>query len=270
MLLKRIFDFYIQSSLHVAFSAFALVQITCEFLLLPHNSVASFVFFGTVVGYNFVKYDALARTSQGFLKRRIKHIALLSFVAFLFCGYAFFQLSLLGKWAAIAILCITLLYTLPFFPNRKNARNWKGIKIYIVTLSWVGATVLLPVANAGSSLTVEVLFLCVQRFLLVFVLVLIFEIIDLKYDDPHLQTVPQKIGVKATKYLGYSLLFLLCGLEVFMAIEQAVFRFLLLKMILVCITGAFLFYAHESRNRYYSAFWVESIPSVWWIIVILC
>jgi hypothetical protein len=33
-----------------------------------------------------------------------------------------------------------------------------------------------------------------------------FEILDLTTDDPHLQTVPQRIGVKKTKIVGLSLL----------------------------------------------------------------
>jgi hypothetical protein len=45
-----------------------------------------------------------------------------------------------------------------------------------------------------------------QRFILVFVLILVFEILDLTTDDPHLQTVTTAIGVKKTKIVGLSLL----------------------------------------------------------------
>jgi hypothetical protein len=43
-------------------------------------------------------------------------------------------------------------------------------------------------------------------FYLGFCLDSFFEILDLTTDDPHLQTVPQRIGVKKTKIVGLSLL----------------------------------------------------------------
>ena len=55
-LFRVLFNFYIKGSIHVAFSVFALVQITGYVLQLPEiNSVALFSFFGTIVGYNFIK-----------------------------------------------------------------------------------------------------------------------------------------------------------------------------------------------------------------------
>jgi hypothetical protein len=39
-------------------------------------------------------------------------------------------------------------------------------------------------------------------------LILIFEIVDLKWDDPHLKTVPQQIGVPQTKRVGVVLMVL--------------------------------------------------------------
>ena len=55
----------------------------------------------------------------------------------------------------------------------------------------------------------DVFLMAVQRFLLIFSMVLVFDIVDVKQDDIHLQTVPQKIGVEPTKKLGYVLLLLL-------------------------------------------------------------
>mgnify|MGYP006866444833 CR=1 FL=1 len=74
MVLKKILDFYINSSLHVALSAFALVSMTQFFFNIDDGlSVAYFAFFGTVVGYNFVKYDALARLNKNQIKNKTKN-----------------------------------------------------------------------------------------------------------------------------------------------------------------------------------------------------
>jgi hypothetical protein len=155
-------------------------------------SVAFFAFFGTVVGYNFVKYDAIARLNKTEIKKELKAIVFLSFISLLACFYFFLQLSWESKLSAFIFFGLTLLYTLPFFPNKQNARNWKGVKIYIVGITWVGVTVILPLVEAEIPFTMDVLLMAFQRFLLVFSIVLVFDIVDVKHDDIHLQTVPQK------------------------------------------------------------------------------
>jgi hypothetical protein len=166
---------------------------------------------------------------------------------------------------------ITLLYTLPFFPNRKNARNWAGIKIYIVALCWVGVTLVLPIINAGIPITTDFYLKCMQRFLLIFVLILIFEIIDLQNDDPHLKTVPQQIGVKQTKILGFVLLLIFCSLEVFNVYSndniKIQFIDLPLQMIVAVVIAIFLAFSNEFRSKYYTSFWVESIPIIWYLLL---
>ena len=193
VVLKKILDFYINSSLHVALSAFALVSMTQYFFGVDGDfSVAFFAFFGTVVGYNFVKYDAIARLNKTEIKKELKAIVFLSFISLLACFYFFLQLSWESKLSAFIFFGLTLLYTLPFFPNKQNARNWKGVKIYIVGITWVGVTVILPLVEAEIPFTMDVLLMAFQRFLLVFSIVLVFDIVDVKHDDIHLQTVPQK------------------------------------------------------------------------------
>ena len=175
---------------------------------------------------------------------------------------------------AVAFLVLTLLYTLPFFPNKKNARNWAGVKIYIVALCWVGVTLVLPIVDAGISITSDFYLKCVQRFILVFVLILIFEIIDLANDDPHLKTVPQQIGVKRTKFLGYVLLIIFCGLEIsnsntdFNINFQSSVLQLILIFVVANVIGLFLFFVNEKRSKYYTSFWVESVPIFWWILLL--
>jgi hypothetical protein len=273
-ILKTILDFYIHSSIHVALSVFALVQMTdLVFGITSNGSVAYFAFFGTVVGYNFVKYDALVRSKKIQMRNSLKLILLFSVFSFIAVGFFFFQLQRITQMVSVAVLVITLLYTLPFFPNRKNARNWAGVKIYIVALCWVGVTVVLPIIDAEIAITSDFYIKSVQRFILVFVLILIFEIIDLKKDDPYLKTMPQQIGVGRTKYLGYILLLLFCGLEfldykVNDDFKTSFFSFPL-QFIVAAIVALFLYFVNENRSKYYTSFWVESIPILWWLMVVL-
>ena len=265
---KLIFNFYINSSIHVALSCYALVRMTHYMFHIPDDdSVANFAFFGTIVGYNFVKYDALARAKKIQMRKELKVIVLFSLCSVILVGYYFFQLERVTQIVAIAFLSITLLYTLPFFPNKKNARNWAGVKIYIVALCWVGVTLGLPILDSGILITSDFCLKCVQRFILIFVLILIFEIIDLANDDPHLKTVPQQIGVKRTKILGILLLIPFYFLEFFKRNLDE--NQLIVNLILVLMIALFLIFANEKRSKYYTSFCVESIPIVWWLLLLL-
>ncbi len=263
--LKQLLDFYINSSIHVALSCFALVKVTYLMLNITNdNSVAFFAFFGTIVGYNFVKFDALARANKNKMRSQLKAITLISFAALLLVIFYFFKLQFTTKISATFFLVLTILYTLPFFPNTKNARNWAGLKIYIVAICWVGVTVMLPILNSEISFQNFFYIIALQRFLLIFSIILIFEIIDLKTDDPHLKTVPQQIGVKRTKILGFVLLMVFCGLGFFNSNFQ--FLELLLNFVIAIVIAIFLVFSNENRSKYYTSFWVESVPILWWLI----
>lgn len=264
---KLVLDFYINSSIHVALSCYALVKMTQHMFHIPYEEpVANFAFFGTVVGYNFVKYDALARSKKNNIRKELKMIILLSIISLVFVTYYFFQLQRITQIIAITFLSVTLLYTLPFFPNRKNARNWAGVKIYIVSLCWVGVTLALPIVNAEIDITADFFLKCLQRFILIFVLILVFEILDLAKDDPHLQTVPQQIGVKKTKILGWVLMVVFYFLELFKSnFDQ---KQLVVNFVLVVLLSLFLLFASHKKSKYYTSFWVEAVPIFWWLMVV--
>jgi len=270
--LKQLLDFYINSSIHVALSCFALVNITNLMLNITNdNSVAWFGFFGTIVGYNFVKFDALARANKNKMRSKLKAITAFSFAALLLVIFYFFKLQYTTKISATLFLVLTILYTLPFFPNTKNARNWAGLKIYIVAICWVGVTVMLPILNSEIPFQDSFYIITLQRFFLIFPLILIFEIIDLKTDDTHLKTVPQQIGIKNTKILGFVLLIVFCGLGLFNGNINGNFQVLdlLLNFVFAIVIAIFLYFSNETRSKYYTSFWVECVPILWWLLLLL-
>ena len=264
---KWLIDFYIESSLHVALAVYALICITFIKLELPYDeSVAYFSFFGTIVGYNFIKYDELARIKKVKLTPTFKAIIFLSFVSFCASLYYFFQLQPRTKIYAFIGLMIIVLYTLPFFPNKLNLRNWAGVKIYLVAMAWVLVTVLLPVLNANYDFDLIVGLKCIQRFILVFVLMLIFEIIDLQDDANYLQTIPQKLGIKATKNLTFLLLIIFVALDYFK--PNVTSKDIIVISLVAVIIGVFTFFANAKRSKYYTSLWVEAIP-IFWLILML-
>lgn len=264
---KNILHFYIESSLHVAFAVYALVQITfLKLNISPDDSVAHFAFCGTIVGYNFIKYDELARVKKIKLTSRFKAIIILSALSFLGALYSFLELQSKTKFIGFITLIITLLYTLPFFPNKENMRNWSGLKIYLVALAWVFVTVILPAVNANYNWDSIIALKSLQRFILVFILMLIFEIIDLKVDNWLLKTIPQQIGIPKTKLLAYWLLIIFIGLD---SIINTTVKNIFPTLSIAVIIAFFTHFASIKRNTYYTSFWVESIPIFWFILLLL-
>lgn len=260
---KRIFSFYIHSSLHVSLAILSLTMMTYKlFDLSVDYNVVAFAFLSSVVGYNYTKYGKLL------LKKRtspeLKAIQITTFACVIFTFWFFLKLQYAAQLLVLITGVFTLFYALSFF-GHSNLRNLSGIKIYIVALCWVLTTLLLPLFQADFPVNSDVLVKGTQRFLLVIILILIFEIIDLKEDDPDLKTVPQTIGVKNTKILGISLLVLFFLLE-FLLTNSRPSQFLI-NGVLAIVTILFTLFASRKRSKYYTGFWVESIPILWFLLV---
>ncbi len=263
----RFLDWYLNASLHVALAATALVQMTFYFCHLPFDViVTALVFFGTVFSYNFIKYGVYIAKNRTFTKS-MKAIIALSLFSFLVTIYCFFKLQWDAKLTTIGFGVLCGLYVIPVAKAKTNLRNLAGIKIYIVSVCWAGVTTLLPMINAEQEIGIDIIFKFLQRFLLTLILILIFEISDLKYDDLRLKTVPQTIGVRKTKLLIALLLFPFYFLEFFKVNYYPNQWFI--NLILVFVIGIFTLFASPNRSKYYTLFWVESVPILWYLLIIL-
>lgn len=272
-LLKQALDFYINSSIHVAFSVLALAFITSfEFELTLNKNLLFFIFFASITGYNFVKYYGLAKWHHRHLTRWLKTIQIFSFLCFLAMCFFTFLLSV-KILVVIAILgLVTFLYAVPFLPKKMyldesmNLRNISGLKVYVIAFVWAGVTVLLPVISENNILSVDVWISFFQRFLFVIVLMLPFEIRDLQYDNLKLSTIPQKIGVKQTKLVGTILLMVFFFLEFFK--DEIRPSHLISLLIISFISMIFIVLSKKNQSKYYSAFWVEGLPMVWLVTIL--
>jgi hypothetical protein len=268
-LVKQLFNFYINSSIHVALAVFSLTWITLLELGLEYNeSVLYFVFYASITGYNFVKYFGIAKFHHRQLTNWLRLIQVLSFVCFLLMCYYVFQLSTETLIYISAFAVLTFLYAIPFLSKQSlSLRHIGGLKIYIIALVWVGVTTFVPVINESYGVNTDVMIIGLQRFLYVLVLMLPFEIRDLKYDSSSLATIPQKIGVRRTKYLGLMLLVLIVFSEFFKD-EITAARIVVLIVISV-LTGLFVSFSKINQGKYYSSFWVEGLPILWLVLLLL-
>jgi hypothetical protein len=260
--LKRIFDFYLDASIHVAFAIYALLQITFRTLNISYDyHLSFFIFFGSISCYNFIKYGVEAEKYILVANQYHKGIQFLSFITLCFALYHGYFLNF-EVWAGVAgLIFLTGLYALPVLPKSKNLRSWGGLKIFVVALVWAGATVLLPVLSAHQ-ITWDIGVETFQRFVLILILLIPFEIRDLAYDKVELRTLPQRYGVTKTKILG-GFATLVFFFSTFL-IDELCSEGLVLKGILFLILGSMIFSTKRNQSKYFASFWVESIPIFWW------
>lgn len=263
--LKKGFNFYISSSIHVALAVTSLAAVT-RLELVGHlrTPVLAFIFLGTISGYNFVKYAGIAKLHHYSLTKNLRVIQIFSLLAFVALLY-FFSVQSRDFWVLTCILGLsTLLYSIPFLPKHTNLRNLKGTKIFIIAFVWAGVCVLLPLVDIISLFTMPVILKWCQIFLFVISITIPFEVRDLKYDPDGLGTLPQLIGIKKVKTLGYVFLSLVMLLQVWIA------NFQFWGMISTILIGIISIWAivntRKDQSKYYTSFWVEAIPILWFLL----
>ena len=264
--LRKIIDLYIKSSIHVAAAVASFVGITD--ILLTINSryqVYLFAFFGTIAGYNVIKYASLIRRRTLYtLQNRL--IVVLSALSLTAAAYFYLQLNWKAQLAAAIGLILVVCYGIPILAKTRNLRNIGGLKIYLVSLCYIIITVLMPTFDADLHIGNEVAFLAVSRFIMIFVLVLVFDIIDMRSDSVQLKTIPQQIGLSKTKMLGSVLLVLFCLSQAFWVGNNQVLK---TNMIIALIVAFFLWMASPEKPKYYTQLYLEALPIVWMLFLFL-
>ena len=265
--LKHLFNFYINASIHVALAVYALTRVTEVYFDLPYNqNLDAFIFFGTITGYNFIKYAGVAKFYHRSLTKSLRLIQIFSFVCFVLLCYFGWLLPLktLAYFAPFGVF--TILYIIPFLGGfQKNLRGISYLKIFVVAGVWAGVTTSIPLLANGYEFDSDLILFFIQRLLFVLALILPFEIRDMQLDLEDVRTLPQKIGIEQTKKIGLVLLLFVLTFE-FLITDDKVLRNVSLG---VCFGLLFfIMRSKEKQSQYYSSFWVEVIPVIWWLLLL--
>ena len=267
--LQQFFAFYINSSIHVSLAVCALVGLTALQLAIDlDRTLLFFVFFATITGYNFTKYAPVAKMHHRSLTPSLRLIQIFSLGCFMTMCYFGFQLSQKVIVVIIPFLVLTIGYVIPVFSGAKTLRTLPGFKIVVIAICWVGVTVLLPVIHHGILLSWDVVIVGIQRLLFVIAITIPFEIRDLHYDSTALKTVPQLIGVERSKKVGVA--FLIASVLLMVVLPDVSNYEVISMLIVLLIAIIFIVKTEVQQTRYFCAFWVESLPIMWWGIVVLC
>lgn len=252
-ILRLFFDFYIQASLHVGLAVLALAQ--CTLLQLhvrqpPHFFAA--VFWGTVLGYNVLKYAELFYLGKANTAWYMA-IAFCTALASLYFAIELYQLTPVQQF--LLLISGLWVFCYPFI------RRYGWLKLFFVSAAVTYITVFIP--GWTKSNNTELLLQLTQRFFLLSSLLIPFEIWDSAHDPMSLYTLPQRLGIPKTKILGYGLLIPFLILIAWQSNGQlASLVVALLAALSICCTT-------PARSKYYTSFWVESVPMVWWVVLLL-
>ena len=253
LVLKQIFDLYIKSSLHVAFAIFSFVKVVELSLNISSNVfLEAAIFSGSVLGYSVLKYYEFWKSTK-FSVHKNKSVLGITTVAFLTFVFCFFQLKFSFQIAFLQIFFLVVLY--PFL------RKYWFLKIAIVSFCITYVVSYIPTLDTKMLFFFDTI-LQVKLFFLISALLIPFEIYDSQYDAITLQTIPQKFGIKKAKFLGYVFLAVFC-------ILSFLFQFEISDLLIANIIGLFIQFSSTKNTKYYTTFWVESIPILWWLILVL-
>lgn len=262
--IQSILKFYINSSLHVALAVVSFTLLTyIEFELNIDIYLLLFVFSSTVVAYNFIKYYTLFNRLH--FSSELKLIKGLSFLFLAVLMFCIFHLRVESIFLFLILGLFTLLYTLPLLPQAKNLRDISGLKIFIIALVWSGTTIYSPFVQQGlfqKLWSSDLSWYGFSRFLLIIALTVPFEIRDYHFDKDNLKTLPQIVGVKSSKIIGL-LLCIASLLSLYVGMNQIDWS----EYVLFILVIVLIIFASPQKSVYYTAFWVESVPIIWLLLI---
>lgn len=225
-----------------------------------------FLFLSMIAVYNFIKYGVEAEKYIKVTRPYHKSIQAFSFLCLAGAAYPALFLTTEVYVGLVGVALLIFLYAFPVLPRSNKLRDWGLVKIGMVGLVWSISTVFLPVWQAGVSLSWDVNLEGVQRFIFVVVWMLPFEIRDLKYDEPHLRTIPQRLGIQRTKMTGILLLALfmiLIGFKDTLRINAEIIKASIAILLLVLLE-----LSQKEQPKYYSSFLVEALPIAWYAAIL--
>ena len=268
--LKTFFDFYVYSNIHVALAAFSLTKISLLSYGIFENESSFFVFFATIISYNFIisyKINEIDIFSMSWIKDHKKLLIILNIISVLFLIIYAFNIKFLAYWVLIPFAITTFFYIVPYRINNKNLRSIASLKLFLIALTWAGITVLFPLIQNEVVLDKHVWVIFFQRFLFILAITIPFDIRDKNNDHIQLKTLPQVFGVKKSKIIGSIALILFFILEFYNSQFE---NSSIYKMAFLSLSALlFIIFSKENKNRFYTAFWVEALPIFWLILLIL-
>ena len=146
-LLKKWFSFYVFANIHVGLAAFCLTQITMMEFAVEDQSLAYFVFFSTILAYNFMRVFQLNRINSmiaAWIRSNKNALIVLNSICLVLGIYFSLNFRLSTILVLLPFFFATLFYVVPGSSKIKGLRHVPGIKLFLISFTWAGITLYLP------------------------------------------------------------------------------------------------------------------------------
>ena len=188
-MLKKIFDFFVFSSLFIAVCAVLMAyQVNLLFETPISFNLFGFVFCGSVCSYNFHWYltPPLVRDTSEKLAWNLsnKPLHLILFIAGL-VGSGLFALLMIEHWFWLGVTAfLTFLYSAPKIqlPLFGYLRKVALAKTIFLAFAWTHVTTLLPMVMQSPELTAPQEWFVVNRFFFIYAICILFDYRDVEED----------------------------------------------------------------------------------------
>jgi 4-hydroxybenzoate polyprenyltransferase len=126
--------------------------------------------------------------------------------------------------------------------------------------------VILPLLNHQVEFDRVAWLIWLQMALWTFSTMIPFEIRDISNDNESMKTIPQVFGVRGAKMIGTLMLFGVVILSYFLSLQSydMITTLIACALALVCLWKSTI-----QQSTYYASFWVEALPMVWLLMVVV-
>ena len=270
-LLKRWIAFYVFGNIHVAIAAYCLTKITFLHFNIQDQRLANFVFFSTILSYNMIRLFQIDRINSSvaiWFRSNQRPLIILNILAFIGTIYYLFQFEWNNMLILIPFLIATIFYVLPpYGKSTMGLRNIPGLKLFIIAITWTGVTFLFPLFVSGIEMSDVSIYLGIQRFLFVLAITIPFDIRDAIFDKKELSTLPQVLGLTTSKVIAIMALLLFMFIDLRISLDNL--NLIKTDLIVIAIASLLILFTTIQRKRYYTAFWIEGLPVLWYGIYLL-
>lgn len=266
-LFKRLFNFYVFSYIHVSLATYCLVKITLKHFSIEENRIALFVLLATIISYNFIRFyniSTIETKASDWIIIHKKSLIVLNLISVIGVIEILFTLRLEAIILLIPFVLATIFYIVPIYPTNINLRSLATLKLFLIAFTWAGVTVLFPLIQYDIFFSTEVWLIFVQRLLIIVAITIPFDLRDLIFDKIELKTLPQLFGVQKSKIVGIVAVLLFFILDIYQNKIQIDFKILIISIITILA----LYFSSSKQSKYYSSFWIEGIPILWYLILL--
>ena len=276
--MKKALEFIVYTNLWVATAVASLTALTMVLLGGYNPTVIGFAFFATLLMYAYARwFVSPAREDE--ITSKLTNWTSDNKLYYLMSGLiggagSLWLVFYLSKEALIIIIIcagVSALYPIQFLSKGQIAlRNVAGLKLFVISAVWTIVTVVLPAVEAGIAVGFELITLTIQRFLFVMAITIPFDIRDLRIDHPDLNTLPYRIGIKASRSLArLAMLFAEAIAVLLFFTNDLTLPILIAQLIVFELTSLLIHRSSPKKPDLYFSFGVEGTSILLFLMVFI-